>query len=179
MKLFAYLSALLITTGAIFGIIDYAKAKNNGTFDQLYVEEPTEDVAPVKNEPLVNNKVAKKETMLAKNVEPKENLLKKIEPKTTPPTPLKAVSKPKPVKVSAKPKEMKQPKAPVEDVMEQPIIIRPDDEKIVDDSKKEVAIAPTPTPRKIDYRDFGRGSIRPKRIKAPAVKPVVLKLKEE
>jgi hypothetical protein len=177
MKLFTYLSALLITAGAIFGIIDYAKAKNNGTFDKIYSEDPVEDTQPIQQQPSENDIEVKKEFAQTKTVITNESKVSKKVHLITTPKPIKRISKAKPVKVLAK--EIKSPKAPIEDVMEEAIIIRPNDEKIVGELKKDATMAPPPAPRKIDYRDFGRGSIRPKKAKAAAVKSVLPKLKEE
>jgi len=47
MKPFIYLSALLITAGSAFGIVDYFKEKNKGTFATLYKEEEETPETPI------------------------------------------------------------------------------------------------------------------------------------
>jgi hypothetical protein len=49
MKVFMYLSILLITAGAAFGFVDYVKAKQNGTLKKVYVDQEEQDKVPLTN----------------------------------------------------------------------------------------------------------------------------------
>ncbi len=167
MKLFTYLSALLITTGAIFGIIDYAKAKNNGTFDKIYAEEPIVETEPVKKQETEKVVDIKKESV---EIKKSSITTPDYSKKATPTVPLQKKSiKSKPVKNVPKKYESENPKAPVKDVEEATFTSKPDAEQ---------KVTATPKKRKIDYRDFGRGSIRPRKTITPDIKVSEVKTAE-
>jgi hypothetical protein len=142
MKTFAYLSILLLTAGAAFGIIDYTKAKKNGSFDKVYAEETTNETAPA-NIISPNSQEVIKETAVF------ENKTAPVLKKTPTPVPLKNYQSKSFSKTGAAKEKIIIQKAPSTEVKEEAPAAKP--------VKKEITKTPS---RKLDLRDFGRGSLR-------------------